>query len=162
MKTTQRTSIRRGLAIRRAAHRPPSRWRSVAHRSIVAPLGATLGAGLALAVVVALRAERERRAEVERDRRFALNADEPLGERLQRIALVQLDIALDALSVAACGSPEERVHEARKALKRVRALLRLLEDELGERAYERDRALVRDAGRSLARARDAAVLLSTL
>ena len=121
-----------------------------------------MGAGLALAVVVALRAERERRVEVERDRRFGLDADEPLGEGLQRIALAQLDIALDALSVAACGSPEERVHEARKALKRVRALLRLLQDELGERAYERDRALVRDAGRSLARARDAAVLLSTL
>ena len=55
---------------------------------------------------------------------------------------------------------EERVHEARKALKRLRALLRLVRDELGERAYARESALVRRTGKRLARARDAEVLLS--
>ncbi len=54
------------------------------------------------------------------------------------------------------------MHEARKALKRLRALLRLLEDELGERAYEHESAVVRDAGKQLAGARDAEVLLRTL
>jgi CHAD domain-containing protein len=166
MKTTQRTSIRRRLAVRRAAHRPPLRWRQVAHRPIVAPRAATLVASIALGVGVALaRAERERRVELarrKRERRFGLNADEPLGEGLRRIALVQLDIAIDALAGATGGSAEEQVHEARKALKRLRALLRLLEDELGARSYERDSALVAEAGRGVAKARDAAVLLRTL
>jgi CHAD domain-containing protein len=54
------------------------------------------------------------------------------------------------------------VHEARKALKRLRALMRLLRDELGEQVFERESALLRDTGRGLAHARDAAVLLSTL
>lgn len=168
MMTTQRTSIRRRLAIRRTAHRPPSGWRQGGHSSIVAPIAATLAATLAVGVGVALaRVERERRANKKRRkraRRFGLNADEQLGVGLRRIALGQIDVAVEALrgSGACSPSPERRVHEARKALKRLRALLRLLEDELGERTYARESAVVRDAGRRLARARDAEVVLSTL
>ncbi len=116
--------------------------------------------GVALA-----RAERERRdalARRKRERRFGLNASEPPGAGLRRIALGQIDVALDALRDETAGSPAKRVHEARKALKRLRALLRLLEDELGERAYERESAVVRDVGARLSRARDAEVLLATL
>jgi CHAD domain-containing protein len=166
MMTTQRTSIRRRLAIRRTAHRPPWGWRQVGHSSIVAPIAATLAATLAVGVGVALaRVERERRAGTKRRkraRRFGLNADEQLGAGLRRIALGQIDVAVEALRGAGGGSPEQRVHEARKALKRLRALLRLLEDELGERTYARESAVVRDAGRRVARARDAEVVLNTL
>ncbi|HEY2216511.1 MAG TPA: CHAD domain-containing protein [Solirubrobacteraceae bacterium] len=120
-----------------------------------------LGVGVALA-----RAERERRAARERaarERRFAPLAQEQLGESLQRIALGQLDIAIEALGQDATGdSQEQRVHEARKALKRLRALMRLLRDELGEQVFERESALLRDTGSELAQARDAAVLLNTL
>lgn len=166
MLTTKRTSIRRRLAIRRTAHRPPSGWRQVGHSSIVAPVAATLAATVAIGVGVALaRVERERRAGAKRrkrERRFGLNADERPGVGLRRIALGQLDVAVEALRGSGGGSPEERVHEARKALKRLRALLRLLVDELGERTYEHESAVVRDVGRRLAGARDAEVLLSTL
>jgi CHAD domain-containing protein len=141
--------------------------RKAGHSSIVAPLAATLTATVALGVGVALaRAERERRARREREareRRFAPLAQERLGEALQRIALGQLDVAIEALAQgAADASPEQGVHEARKALKRLRALMRLLRDELGEQAFKRESALLRDTGRDLAHARDAAVLLSTL
>jgi CHAD domain-containing protein len=166
MMTTQRTSIRRRLAVRRAANRPPSRWRQVGHRSIVAPVAATLAASVALGLGVAVaRVERDRRADARRrrrERRFGLHAQEPLGEGLRRIELAQLDIAIESIGATSAHSPEERVHEARKALKRVRALLRLLEDELGAHAYEDDSAVVREAGRRLAPARDAAVLRGTL
>jgi CHAD domain-containing protein len=120
-----------------------------------------LGAGVALA-----RAERERRAareRAERERRFAPLAQERLGDSLQRIALGRLDMAIEALEQGAGGdSQEQRVHEARKELKRLRALMRLLRDELGEQVYERESALLRGTGRELAKARDAAALLSTL
>ena len=166
MMTTQRTPIRRRLAVRRAANRPPSRWGQVGHRSIVAPAAATLAASVALGLGVAVaRVERGRRADAKRrtrERRFGLHAYEPLGEGLRRIALAQLDIAIESIGATSAHSAEGRVHEARKALKRVRALLRLLEDELGAHAYEQDSAIVREAGRRLAPARDAAVLLSTL
>ncbi len=115
--------------------------------------------------VAVARAERDRRAGAKRrrrERRFGMNARERPGEGLRRISLGQLDVAIEALRGGAGSSPERRVHEARKALKRLRALLRLLEDELGERAYEHESAVVREVGRRLAQARDAEVLLSTL
>jgi len=128
----------------------------------------TVGATLAIGVSLALaRAERERRTRRRRERReqrrFAPLREEAPGEALRRMALGQLDVALAALAQdSGKATPEERVHEARKALKRLRALLRLLRDELGGQIYEREQALLRDTGRRLARARDAAVLLATL
>jgi CHAD domain-containing protein len=141
-------------------------WKA-GHGSIVAPLAATVAMTVALRVGVRLaRTERDRRAlrKQERERRrFAPLKQEPPGSGWRRMALGQLDVALEALEGgAAKASPEERVHEARKALKRLRALVRLLRDELGEHTYERESALLRDAGRRLARARDAEVLLGTL
>jgi CHAD domain-containing protein len=126
-----------------------------------------LAATAAVAAAVALaRAERERRTawvHRARDRRFALLAGERMGEGLRRMALAQLDVAIEALEGRdARMSPEKRVHEARKALKRLRALLRLVRDELGERAYARESELVRSTAKRLAQARDAEVLLSTL
>jgi CHAD domain-containing protein len=54
------------------------------------------------------------------------------------------------------------VHETRKALKRLRALLVLLRAELGPKRYAREKAALRDCGRRLAGARDAEVMLGTL
>jgi CHAD domain-containing protein len=167
MLSTERTSIRRRLAIRRTAHRPPWGGRKLGHGSIVAPLAATVAASIAIGVGVSrARAERARRDERERDacdRRFELLAHEPQGRGLRRMALGQLDIAIEQISSRGVGSsPERSVHEARKALKRLRALMRLLEDELGERAYARESTVLREAGERLARARDAEVLLATL
>jgi CHAD domain-containing protein len=58
--------------------------------------------------------------------------------------------------------PAELVHEARKAIKRMRALARLLRDELGEPEFERVNVSLRSAGQRLAGARDADVRLATL
>lgn len=60
------------------------------------------------------------------------------------------------------GDPAELVHEARKAIKRMRALARLLRHELGEREFKRVNDSLRNAGRRLAGARDAEVRLTTL
>jgi CHAD domain-containing protein len=59
-------------------------------------------------------------------------------------------------------NPAELVHEARKAIKRMRALARLLRDELGEREFKSANRSLRAAGRRLAVARDAEVRLATL
>jgi CHAD domain-containing protein len=54
------------------------------------------------------------------------------------------------------------VHETRKALKRLRALLLLLRTEVPTKRYARENAALRDCGRRLAGARDAEVMLGTL
>jgi hypothetical protein len=171
MMTTERTAIRRRLAIRRTAHRPPWSGRKLGHRSIVAPLAATLAAGRGRggggAGGGAAPGRRALGRQRSRERRFALAAGEPLGEGLRRIALGQLDLAIEALEsvegpATGDGRAERAVHDTRKALKRLRTIVRLLRSELGEQAYTRENTLLRDAGRRLARARDAQVLLDTL
>jgi CHAD domain-containing protein len=62
----------------------------------------------------------------------------------------------------AVGSDQDVVHEARKAIKRMRALARLLRRELGEQEFGRVDDSLRGAGRRLAGARDAEVRLATL
>jgi len=172
MTTTDRTAIRRRLAVRRTAHRPPWRGRKAGHGSIVAPLAATIAATVAATVAVGVgvalaRAERDRRsarAQRARDRRFAPLPGERPAAGLKRMALGQLDLAIELLTGDHPLMPaEQAVHETRKSLKRLRALMRLLSKELGERlALERESAILRDAGRRLAQARDAEVMVSTL
>jgi CHAD domain-containing protein len=171
MTTTQWTAIGRGLAVRRASHTPPWRGRQPGHRSIVAPLAATLIVGVAATAVLrmgvsAAIAERERRANRARharERQFCLLPDERAVEGLRRITLGQLDLAIELLSAHNGTVPTpEAVHETRKALKRLRTLVRLLEDELGDEVAQREHALLRDAGRRLASARDAEVMVMTL
>jgi hypothetical protein len=167
--TTDRTAIRRRLAVRRTAHRPP--WgggKARGHRSIVAPLAGALAAGVAVGFgLVVARAERERRAArakrvPTRARRFGLLSEETPASGYRRIVLAQLDLAIEHLSDESLLAPEQAVHETRKALKRVRALTRLLEGELGAKRADRERAVLRDAAARLAGARDAEVMVSTL
>lgn len=54
------------------------------------------------------------------------------------------------------------IHEARKALKKARAALRLLRPGLDPAAYRAENALLRDAGRALAPLREARSLLDAL
>jgi CHAD domain-containing protein len=78
------------------------------------------------------------------------------------MALDQLDLAVEMLHGRNGTLDEHAVHETRKALKRLRALVRLLADELGQSAYARENeALRRIAGR-LSGARDSEVMLATL
>jgi CHAD domain-containing protein len=168
--TTDRTSIRRRLAIRGRSHRPPRGALKAGHDSILAPLAATVAATVAVGVGLALAlSERERRRERQQrhERQLALWPGEPLAEGLRRMALAQADLAIELLGdgggTARGGSPDERaVHEMRKALKRLRALLRLLAHELGEDTYTRESAALREVAGKLAGARDAAVMLDTL
>ena len=91
---------------------------------------------------------------------YALQRGEPLSGGVTRIAEELLAPAAQALRGGA--DPTIAVHEARKATKRLRALVRLARRGLGKQtARGADRA-ARDAARLLAGARDAAILPSTL
>src|SRR5688500_12390699 len=67
-------------------------------------------------------------------------------------------VALDGEAPLHDGS----VHKARKALKRARAMLRLMHGEIGDPAYRRSNLRLRDAARPLSRLRDAVVLLDVI
>jgi CHAD domain-containing protein len=122
---------------------------------------ATVTAG----AVMLARGERDRRtarARRARERRFTLLNGEPPHDGMKRMALAQLDLAIALVGGEGEVPTEEAVHDTRKAIKRLRALTRLLREELGEQAFARENGALRDIARRLAGARDAEVMVSTL
>jgi CHAD domain-containing protein len=91
---------------------------------------------------------------------FELRIEEPAGPGLQRVALEQLDLITWHAARVEFG--DLHIHGVRKTSKRVRAVLRMIRDELGEVAYRRDNAMVRDVARELSPLRTAAVELEIL
>ena len=66
---------------------------------------------------------------------FQLEATESVRRGVKRLVAKQLDNALEEL-----GAPnrDEVVHEIRKRFKRIRAVLRLVRDELGDKVYRQE------------------------
>jgi len=163
--TTNRTAIRRWLQVGGSAHRPPFATRKARHRTIVAPLAATLAATAAVGIgVVLARAGGERRSKRlrRRERRLGLSPDERLTAGLRRMAIAQAEMAIEELEGAEPQNTDRAVHETRKAIKRLRTIVRLLESQLGKDASAREHASLRAAAAVLADARDAEVMLETL
>lgn len=98
----------------------------------------------------------------ERSSSYRLHENEHLAAAVRRAAREQLDDAIEQLTAAIDDDPVTAVHEARKSLKKERALLRLVEDSFAPAAYRRENRLLRAAGRRLSAARDADVLVETL
>ena len=95
-------------------------------------------------------------------RAYRLKVSEPLPAEVTRVARGRIDHAVDELRGKSGSTPEEAVHEARKDMKKLRALLRLSRDELGKSTYRRENACFRDAARELAGTRDSDVMLEAL
>jgi len=95
-------------------------------------------------------------------RAYRLNEDEPLPQGIRAVARGRIDHAIDELRGKTDSTPEEAVHEARKDMKKLRALLRLARGELGKETFSRENACFRDAARELAGTRDSDVMLETL
>jgi hypothetical protein len=93
---------------------------------------------------------------------YRLRSGEGAADGVRRIARGQIDFAADQLDGKGDGDLDSAVHESRKAFKRLRALVRVSRDALGDEAYRRENTIFRDAGRRLSAARDAAVLVETL
>ena len=87
---------------------------------------------------------------------FALGVDEPLSLGIRRIVRDEVDRCVDLIR----NEPDidETAHEMRKALKRVRAVLRLMRGELGRFRYREENVVLRDVARRWAPVRDGAVL----
>jgi CHAD domain-containing protein len=99
---------------------------------------------------------------VSNSRTYRLKRGEPLPEGIARVARGRIDDAIDELSGKTGSSPEEGVHNARKDMKKLRALLRLARGELGPSVYRQENACFRDAAAALSGVRDADVMLVTL
>lgn len=87
------------------------------------------------------------------DPSLQLGESEPLGVGIKRVAMDQLERAAGGFFAHAGLGPA--VHESRKSIKRVRALLRLVKAELTERIYEFENKSLRDTARLISEIRAA-------
>jgi CYTH domain-containing protein/CHAD domain-containing protein len=96
-------------------------------------------------------------------RTYRLLADEDAASGMRRVIVGRLEKATERLREAGedGDARAEAIHGARKDLKKARAALRLIRDELGEQFKGENHAL-RDAARLLSPSRDAEVKLETL
>src|SRR5438034_3026067 len=91
---------------------------------------------------------------------YEFNVDEAIPAAVERLALEQIERIHEHLT-ATDETPEDRIHGARKRIKEMRALLRLVRKPLGEH-FGIENIWYRDAGRSLAIARDAAAMIESI
>ncbi len=85
---------------------------------------------------------------------------EPLEYGIKRMAREQLRRARSSLLSG--DNRHAAIHDARKRLKKVRAVLKLVRDEIGQSTYRRENRCFRAAGLELAALRDAHVAIRTL
>lgn len=91
---------------------------------------------------------------------FAFDTSRGLQDNLRRVAKAQLSKAESRLSDPG-DDVESAIHDARKRMKKLRGLLRLVRPGLGD-TYDTENAALRDAARGLAPVRDAQVMVKTV
>lgn len=92
---------------------------------------------------------------------YRLKKQEPISTDIKRIISEQIDAATEELTVKIESDRDVAIHDARKRFKKIRAVIRLVRDDLGKKAYRRENTCFRDAGRKLSGVRDAEVLSET-
>ncbi|AHB48780.1 metal-chelation protein CHAD [Hyphomicrobium nitrativorans NL23] len=91
---------------------------------------------------------------------FRFRLHEPITKDFRRIGTEQIERALGQLAAGVDVATE--VHEARKCLKRLRALLRLGREGLGEEVFQTENARFREIAGRLSSVRDDHVVIETL
>lgn len=90
---------------------------------------------------------------------YRFKLQEPLAQEVRRVALGQIDLAEEKLTSK--DDIPDAIHNARRSLKRLRALIRLLRPAIGDAAYRRESERVAGTARLLAGARDVHVMRLT-
>src|SRR5262245_12954177 len=91
---------------------------------------------------------------------YRFKLQEPIGQGVSRIGLEQIDMA--AAKLGSQNDIPAAIHDARRCLKRLRALLRLIRPGLADGAYRQQAKLLAGTGRLLSGARDLFVTRQTL
>src|SRR5947209_12932093 len=89
---------------------------------------------------------------------YHLVRGESVPENIKRIAHEQIDAAVEQLRGKGEANRDEAIHEARKNVKKARAVLRLVRPELGG-AYPQQNDRLREVGQKLSELRDAGALI---
>src|SRR5258705_1943726 len=89
---------------------------------------------------------------------YRLKKGEQFSDGVKRVLLEQVDKALDHLKPTV-RNKDEAIHDARVCIKKVRALLRLMRESLGDETYKAEDCTYRNAAGMLSKVRDSAAML---
>jgi len=89
---------------------------------------------------------------------YRLKAGESISDGVRRVVLEEIDFGIKQLSRRGVGRRDEAIHEARKSIKKIRGVLRLIRPGLG-RVYRDENTRLRDTGRRLSEIRDAQAII---
>jgi CHAD domain-containing protein len=124
--------------------------------------GLVAGAGAAIAATKAALDRADHDTDDGQSRTYRLRRKESPIAGIRRVAEGRAADALEQLREGIERNPDAAVHEARKDLKKLRSVLRLVRHDVGDALYRRENVRFRDAGRAVSGARDAQVKLETL
>jgi aldose 1-epimerase len=93
---------------------------------------------------------------------YRLDRQSPPASEIRRVARGRVESAVRSLREADPATRPDAVHEARKDMKKMRAVLRLVREEVGSATFRSENRRYRDAARLLSDSRDAEVLVETV
>jgi CHAD domain-containing protein len=93
---------------------------------------------------------------------FRLDLHRPVPDAVRAVARERLDRVVGQLSGDGSSDAGKAVHEARKDLKRLRSLVRLLRPGLSAKRYRREADALREVSRSLGARREAVALVEAI
>jgi CHAD domain-containing protein len=93
---------------------------------------------------------------------FILKNKESADEDIKRILYDQIDTALSYLENESDNNFDESIHEVRKCMKRIRAVIRLIRDDIGKQNFRRENFFFRDINRNVSELRSINVNIETL
>src|SRR4051794_24504634 len=136
--------------------------RAAGDRRLLAGAAATAGAALAAGVARELLSRDDGDAGGDPSRAYRIKRSETAADAVRRIITGRLDDALEQLGERLDEDVAGAIHEARKDLKKARAVLRLVRHRIDDDAYLRENTRLRDAARALAGSRDAEAKVGTM
>jgi CHAD domain-containing protein len=92
---------------------------------------------------------------------YELLSNQSVAGNIGRIWSEELTAAIETLQNAG-NNPDKAVHEVRKGMKKIRALLRLVRKSMGKELFARENVRYRNIGHMLSQVRDSAVMIKTL
>ena len=93
---------------------------------------------------------------------YTFGVDESVRPAILRCAREQLERAVLELNQRSATDPVGAIHNARKAIKKERSLLRLARSGMSREQREQENAILRDAARCLAAVRDADAMIASI
>lgn len=88
-----------------------------------------------------------------------LQPNSSVSEQIQEILHNRIDSCRQALHAA---DPHQGIHDARKQLKKIRSVVRIVREDIPKEQYQRINTYFRDVGRMLSDARDTSALLDVV